>query len=280
MEWAALIAWVVTAGGGFLLLAQWLRHGGMRQREGGQIRPILILSHFALAATGLVLWIVVRRERQRRARVDRVRSSSSSSRSSAARCSRSGTSVGRLNRGEARPRPTPACRPSSSFPVAIVTLHGIARRDDGRARLPRRDRRLADAISDQGEAGSREADAARDLRPARGGGRLPARPVLLGRAAGHRPRGRARVAPAHQRRHLAERARRARPLHAAARHGLQADARRARGRRGGGRRAPEGGLRAPVGDRPAVCVHRRRDRDHRLPLHAPLHRRGRACLIA
>jgi manganese efflux pump family protein len=57
MEWAALIAWLVTAGGGFLLLAQWLRHGGMQQREGGQIRPILILSHFALAATGLVLWI-------------------------------------------------------------------------------------------------------------------------------------------------------------------------------------------------------------------------------
>jgi hypothetical protein len=59
MEWAALIAWVVTAGGGFVLLALWLRHGGMRQREPGrQIRPPLILSHFALAATGLVLWIV------------------------------------------------------------------------------------------------------------------------------------------------------------------------------------------------------------------------------
>jgi hypothetical protein len=58
MEWAALIAWVVTAGGGFLLLATWLRHGGMRQIQGGQIRPILILSHFALAATGLVIWIV------------------------------------------------------------------------------------------------------------------------------------------------------------------------------------------------------------------------------
>ena len=58
MEWAALIAWVVTAGGGFLLLAKWLRHGRMRQKEGGQIRPILILSHFGLAATGLVLWII------------------------------------------------------------------------------------------------------------------------------------------------------------------------------------------------------------------------------
>ncbi len=59
MEWAALISWIVTAGGGFVLFALWLRHGGMRQREGGrQIRPPLILSHFGLAATGLVLWIV------------------------------------------------------------------------------------------------------------------------------------------------------------------------------------------------------------------------------
>jgi manganese efflux pump family protein len=59
MKHTALISWVVTAGGGFVLLGLWLRHGGMRQREPGrQIRPPLILSHFALAATGLVLWIV------------------------------------------------------------------------------------------------------------------------------------------------------------------------------------------------------------------------------
>jgi manganese efflux pump family protein len=57
MEWAALIAWVLTAGGGFVLLALWLRHGGMSQRSPGEIRPFLILGHFALAATGLVLWI-------------------------------------------------------------------------------------------------------------------------------------------------------------------------------------------------------------------------------
>jgi hypothetical protein len=59
MEWAALIAWVVTAGGGFVLLAIWLGRGGMRQgREpGSRIRPPLILSHFLLAATGLVIWI-------------------------------------------------------------------------------------------------------------------------------------------------------------------------------------------------------------------------------
>jgi hypothetical protein len=58
MDWAALIAWIVTAGGGFVLLLLWLKHGGMRQRAPGEIRPFLILGHFALAATGLVLWIV------------------------------------------------------------------------------------------------------------------------------------------------------------------------------------------------------------------------------
>jgi hypothetical protein len=57
MEWAALISWVLTAGGGFVLLAIWLRNGGMSQRSPGEIRPFLILGHFALAATGLVLWI-------------------------------------------------------------------------------------------------------------------------------------------------------------------------------------------------------------------------------
>jgi hypothetical protein len=60
MEWAALITWILTAGGGFVLLAIWLSRGGMKQSgEGGnRIRPPLILSHFLLAATGLVLWIV------------------------------------------------------------------------------------------------------------------------------------------------------------------------------------------------------------------------------
>ena len=60
MKWAALITWVLTAGGGFVLLAIWLARGGMRQgREpGARIRPALILSHFLLAATGLLLWII------------------------------------------------------------------------------------------------------------------------------------------------------------------------------------------------------------------------------
>jgi hypothetical protein len=58
MEWAALISWIVTAGGGLVLLTVWLRNGGMSQREPGQIRPFLILGHFGLAALGLVLWII------------------------------------------------------------------------------------------------------------------------------------------------------------------------------------------------------------------------------
>ncbi len=59
MEWAALITWVVTAGGGFVMLGLWLQGGGMRQTAGsGIIRPPLILGHFALAATGLVIWII------------------------------------------------------------------------------------------------------------------------------------------------------------------------------------------------------------------------------
>ena len=60
MDWAALILWVLTAGGGFVLLAIWLKAGGMSQHSSGRIRPAVILTHFALAATGLVLWIVDR----------------------------------------------------------------------------------------------------------------------------------------------------------------------------------------------------------------------------
>jgi len=60
MKWVALITWVLTAGGGFVMLGIWLQRGGIAQaREGGnRIRPPLIFSHFGLAATGLVLWIV------------------------------------------------------------------------------------------------------------------------------------------------------------------------------------------------------------------------------
>lgn len=58
LGWIALASWVATAGGGFVMLAIWIARGGMRQREGSRIRPPLILSHFLLAAAGLVVWIV------------------------------------------------------------------------------------------------------------------------------------------------------------------------------------------------------------------------------
>jgi hypothetical protein len=60
MEWAALITWILTAVGGFAMLGLWLKHGGMQQAEmpGDRIRPPRILTHFGLAAGGLVLWII------------------------------------------------------------------------------------------------------------------------------------------------------------------------------------------------------------------------------
>src|ERR671922_1917019 len=60
MKWAALITWVITALGGFGLLAIWLQRGGIKQADqpGRRIRPPLIFGHMALAATGLVLWII------------------------------------------------------------------------------------------------------------------------------------------------------------------------------------------------------------------------------
>jgi hypothetical protein len=60
MKWVALVTWVLTAGGGFFLLGLWLKNGGMQQSDqpGARIRAARVLSHFGLAATGLVLWII------------------------------------------------------------------------------------------------------------------------------------------------------------------------------------------------------------------------------
>lgn len=60
MKWAALIVWVITALGGFGLLGIWLQRGGARQADqpGRRIRPPLIFTHLALAASGLIVWII------------------------------------------------------------------------------------------------------------------------------------------------------------------------------------------------------------------------------
>jgi hypothetical protein len=55
MEIAALIAWLITAGGGFVLLGTWLARGGTRA---SRFPPALIFGHFLLAAIGLVVWII------------------------------------------------------------------------------------------------------------------------------------------------------------------------------------------------------------------------------
>ena len=58
MSIAALIAWVVTAGGGFVLLAKWIANGGVRTPRTSHFPPVVIFGHFALAAAGLVVWII------------------------------------------------------------------------------------------------------------------------------------------------------------------------------------------------------------------------------
>ncbi|WP_030939649.1 hypothetical protein [Streptomyces sp. NRRL S-646] len=60
MDIAALVAWIVTALGGFVLLVRWISGGGLRQqqtRTTGFPAP-LVFGHFLLAAAGLVVWIV------------------------------------------------------------------------------------------------------------------------------------------------------------------------------------------------------------------------------
>ncbi len=57
---AALITWVLTAAGGFFLLATWIAKGGARGGRPGSTRfpPAVIFGHFLLAAAGLIVWII------------------------------------------------------------------------------------------------------------------------------------------------------------------------------------------------------------------------------
>lgn len=59
MAVAALILWVLTAGGGFYLLGTWFVKGGLRQRpRSTHLPPQALFGHFLLAVAGLVVWIV------------------------------------------------------------------------------------------------------------------------------------------------------------------------------------------------------------------------------
>jgi hypothetical protein len=57
---AALLTWLITAGGGFYLLGTWIARGGLRQQQTRTTRlpAPLIFGHIALAAAGLVVWII------------------------------------------------------------------------------------------------------------------------------------------------------------------------------------------------------------------------------
>lgn len=61
MDIAALITWLLTAIGGFVMLGIYVSRGGHRAgADGGGTRlaPGLVFGHFALAAIGLVIWII------------------------------------------------------------------------------------------------------------------------------------------------------------------------------------------------------------------------------
>ncbi|WP_327099137.1 hypothetical protein OIE68_10260 [Nocardia vinacea] len=55
---AALITWLLTAVGGFVLLGTWIAKGGARQPTTTHLPPPVVFGHFLLAVAGLVVWIV------------------------------------------------------------------------------------------------------------------------------------------------------------------------------------------------------------------------------
>ncbi|NUP39279.1 MAG: hypothetical protein HOY76_20270 [Streptomyces sp.] len=60
MDIAALVAWIVTALGGFFLLVRWISGGGLRRQQTGttSFPAPVVFGHFLLAAAGLLVWIV------------------------------------------------------------------------------------------------------------------------------------------------------------------------------------------------------------------------------
>lgn len=57
MALAALITWLITALGGFVLLGTWVARGGPKSGT-SHLPPAVIFGHTALAVIGLIVWIV------------------------------------------------------------------------------------------------------------------------------------------------------------------------------------------------------------------------------
>jgi hypothetical protein len=57
MAIAALITWLITAVGGFIMLGLWLSKGGTKAGN-SHFPPPLIFGHFGLAVIGLIVWII------------------------------------------------------------------------------------------------------------------------------------------------------------------------------------------------------------------------------
>lgn len=55
---AALVTWLLTAVGGFYMLGVWIAKGGSRTARTSHFPPAVVFGHFALAAVGLVVWII------------------------------------------------------------------------------------------------------------------------------------------------------------------------------------------------------------------------------
>lgn len=58
MAIAALVTWLITALGGFVMLGMYVSRGGHRGGGASRLTPGLVFSHFLLAVAGLVLWII------------------------------------------------------------------------------------------------------------------------------------------------------------------------------------------------------------------------------
>jgi hypothetical protein len=58
LSFVALVTWLLDAISGGYMLRTWIARGGLRrQRAADRLAPVVVFSHFGLAATGLLLWI-------------------------------------------------------------------------------------------------------------------------------------------------------------------------------------------------------------------------------